>query len=49
MALSGSGQPWWSLTAGAAPDVDAIGASYVTSDQLKLAGSADRLTAASGR
>ena len=30
-------------------DVDVIGASYVTSDQLKLAGSADRLTAAGGR
>ena len=30
-------------------DVDVIDASYVTSDQLKRAGSADRLTAASGR
>ena len=30
-------------------DVDVIGASYVTSDQLKLAGSADRLTAAGSR
>jgi hypothetical protein len=28
---------------------DVIGASYVTSDQLKLAGSADRLAAAGGR
>ena len=29
--------------------LDVTGASYVTSDELKLAGSADRLTAASGR
>jgi hypothetical protein len=30
-------------------DVDVIGAGYVTSDQLKLPGSADRLAAAGGR
>ena len=29
--------------------MDLIGASHVTSDQLKLAGSADRLAAAGGR
>ena len=33
----------------AAPDVHVVGAGYVTSDQLKLAGSADRLAAAGGR
>lgn len=32
-----------------APDVDVMGASCVTSDQVKLAGSADRLAAAGGR
>jgi hypothetical protein len=33
----------------AAPDVDVFGVRYVTSDQLKLAGSPDRLAAAGGR
>jgi hypothetical protein len=32
-----------------AEPVGVIGASYVTSDQLKLAGPADRVAAASGR
>jgi hypothetical protein len=31
------------------PDIDVIGASYVTSDQVKLAGSADCISSASGR